>query len=115
MNNIIEPPPKYNYNYNIEYKQTELTIFDTQFIINKSLEILKPICFFFYNESIKGNIKLIYDDDYENDYENGIIIYLDDESFSSNILNIYKLHSIYVCVTENTIYVLSINIDTSEL
>lgn len=111
MNNLIEPPPKYNYNCNIEYKQTELTNFDTQFIINKSLEILKPICFFFYNESIKGNIKLIYDDD----YENGIIIYLDDDSFSSNILNIYKLNNIYVCITENTIYVLSINIDTSEL
>ena len=104
MDNIIDPPPKYEYEENYKNNSRSkrvLSKFNQSFIINKSIETVKPICFFFYKDSLKNKIKFFLDED------NDIIIYKDDESYSSTIVSLYKLKSIYVCETENTLYVVS--------
>ena len=114
MEHIIEPPPKYakfDLNIgNIPIRQ-EFTRFEQNFIINKGLVLLKPICFYFYKDSLDifGTVKLVYDEDTD------IIIYKNDNQHSSNIISISVLKSIYLCETENTIYIVSSNIDKSEL
>jgi hypothetical protein len=41
------------------------------------------------------------------DEDDDIIICKDNESYSSNIVSLYKLKTIYVCETENTLYIVS--------
>jgi hypothetical protein len=117
MEHIIEPPPKYakfDLNIgNIPIRQ-EFTRFEQNFIINKGLVLLKPICFYFYKDSLDtpdnfGTVKLVYDEDTD------IIIYKDDNQHSSNVISLSVLKDIYLCETENTIYIVSSNIDISEL
>jgi hypothetical protein len=100
MDNIIVPPPKYEDNENYKNRQF-LSNFNQCFIINKSIETKKPICFYFYKDSLKNKIKFWLDED------DDVIIYKDDNSYSSNIISLYKLKSIYVCETENTFYIVS--------
>jgi len=65
-----------------------------------SLKTKKPICFYFYIDSLKGKIKIA------NDGEDRII-YKSDDEYTSPILNTYKSDQSYIVVTENTIYILS--------
>lgn len=65
-----------------------------------SLKTKKPICFYFYIDSLKGKISIV------NDGEDRIIFKSEDEH-TSPIINTYKSDSCYIVVTENTIYILS--------
>ena len=100
MNNIIEPPPKYDSKDKYKNRQF-LSNFNQRFVINKSIEKLKPLCFYFYKDSLKNKVKFCLDED------DDIFIYKDNESHSSTIVSLYKLKSIYICETENTLYIVS--------
>lgn len=65
-----------------------------------SLKTKKPICFYFYIDSLKGKISII------NDGEDRIIFKNEDEH-TSPIINTYKSDQSFIVVTENTIYILS--------
>lgn len=65
-----------------------------------SLKTKKPICFYFYIDSLKGKISII------NDGEDRIIFKNEDEH-TSPIINTYKSDHSFIVVTENTIYILS--------
>lgn len=65
-----------------------------------SLKTKKPICFYFYIDSLKGKIKIV------SDGEDRIVFKSEDE-YTSPILNTYKSDLSYIVVTENTIYILS--------
>jgi hypothetical protein len=101
MDNIIDPPPKYEFKPTNTKGKKKLSNFNQTFIINKSLDKIKPICFYFYTDSFNNTVKLMFDED------DDIVIYKDASSYSSNIVALYKLTSIYVCETENTLYIVS--------
>jgi hypothetical protein len=65
-----------------------------------SLKTKKPICFYFYIDSLRGKISIV------NDGEDRIIFKSEDEH-TSPIINTYKSESSFIIVTENTIYILS--------
>jgi hypothetical protein len=65
-----------------------------------SLKTKKPVCFYFYIDSLKGKISIV------NDGEDRIIFKSEDEH-TSPIINTYKSDSCFIVVTENTIYILS--------
>ena len=65
-----------------------------------SLKTKKPICFYFYIDSLKGKISIVTDGEDR-------IIFKSDEEHTSPILNTYKSDTSYIVVTENTIYILS--------
>jgi hypothetical protein len=65
-----------------------------------SLKTKKPICFYFYIDSLNGKIKIT------SDGEDRIIFKSEDE-YTSPILNTYKSDNSFIVVTENTIYILS--------
>lgn len=65
-----------------------------------SLKTKKPICFYFYIDSLKGKISIV------NDGEDRIIFKSEDEH-TSPIINTYKSDNCFIVVTENTIYILS--------
>ena len=65
-----------------------------------ALKTKKPVCFYFYIDSLKGKISIV------SDGEDRIIFKSDDEH-TSPIINIYKSDNCFIVVTENTIYILS--------
>jgi hypothetical protein len=65
-----------------------------------SLKTKKPVCFYFYIDSLKGKISIV------NDGEDRIIFKSEDEH-TSPIINTYKSDNCFIVVTENTIYILS--------
>jgi len=65
-----------------------------------SLKTKKPICFYFYIDSLKGKISIVTDGEDR-------IIFKSDDEHTSPILNTYKSDNCYIVVTENTIYILS--------
>jgi hypothetical protein len=65
-----------------------------------SLKTKKPICFYFYIDSLKGKISIVTDGEDR-------IIFKSDDEHTSPILNTYKSDTSYIVVTENTIYILS--------
>ena len=65
-----------------------------------ALKTKKPVCFYFYIDSLKGKITIV------SDGEDRIIFKSEDEH-TSPILNTYKSENCYIVVTENTIYILS--------
>ena len=65
-----------------------------------ALKTKKPVCFYFYIDSLKGKISIV------SDGEDRIIFKSEDEH-TSPILNTYKSDNCYIVVTENTIYILS--------
>ena len=67
-----------------------------------SIKVSKPICFYFYIDSCKGNASLTQ-------YQGDKIIYKNNEEHTSPIQNIYKVGDEYITVTENTIYIISSN------
>ena len=111
MEHILEPPPRYELYSVTQIVHKEFSNSIQNFIINKSLNLLKPICFYFYKESLSklSGLKLVYDED------DDIFIYKDDNQHSSTIISISIIESIYICETENTIYIVSDNINISDL
>ena len=112
MEHIFEPPPKYEANCEPPpIINNEFSYSIQNFIINKSLNLLKPLCFYFYKKSLdkSSDVKLVYDED------DDIIIYRDENQHSSNIISISILDHIYLCETENTIYIVSDNINITNL
>jgi hypothetical protein len=65
-----------------------------------ALKTKKPVCFYFYIDSLKGNISI------RTDGEDRIIFKSEDEH-TSPIINTYKSDNCFIVVTENTIYILS--------
>ena len=65
-----------------------------------ALKTKKPICFYFYIDSLKGKITIVSDGEDR-------IIYKSDDEHTSPIINTYKSDNSYIVVTENTIYILS--------
>ena len=68
--------------------------------VKLSIKLCKPICFYFYVDSLKNRACIASDGEDR-------IIYKSDEEHTSPILNTYKVNSEYIVVTENTIYILS--------
>ena len=65
-----------------------------------SIKTQKPMCFYFYVDSLKGNICIATNDDEK-------IIFKNNDEHTSPIQNTYKVNDEYLVVTENTIYVIS--------
>lgn len=65
-----------------------------------ALKTKKPVCFYFYIDSLKGNISI------RTDGEDRIIFKSEDEH-TSPIINTYRSDNCFIVVTENTIYILS--------
>ena len=65
-----------------------------------ALKTKKPVCFYFYIDSLKGKITIVTDGEDR-------IIYKSDDEHTSPILNTYKSENCFIVVTENTIYILS--------
>ena len=65
-----------------------------------SIKLQKPMCFYFYVDSLKGSICIASNDDDK-------IIYKSNDEHTSPIQNTYKVNNEYLVVTENTIYVIS--------
>jgi hypothetical protein len=67
-----------------------------------SLKTKKPICFYFYIDSLKNKITIVTDGEDR-------IIFKNDDEHTSPIINTYKSDNSFIIVTENTIYILSAN------
>ena len=67
-----------------------------------SIKVSKPICFYFYIDSCKGEAQIVT-------AEGDKIIYKNNDEHTSPIKNTYSVGCEYLVVTENTIYVLSKN------
>ena len=65
-----------------------------------SIKLQKPMCFYFYVDSLKGNICIATNDEEK-------IIFKNNDEHTSPIQNTYKVNDEYLVVTENTIYVIS--------
>lgn len=67
-----------------------------------SLKLTKPICTYFYLDSLKGKCTVV------NDSED-TILYKSDEEHTSPILKLFKSDNTYIVITNNTIYLISGN------
>ena len=65
-----------------------------------ALKTKKPICFYFYIDSLKGKITIVSDGE-------DSVIFKNEDEHTSPILNTYKSENCYIVVTENTIYIIS--------
>ena len=65
-----------------------------------SIKISKPICFYFYIDSLKGKITIVSDGEDR-------VIFKNEDEHTSPIINTYKSENCYIVVTENTIYIIS--------
>ena len=65
-----------------------------------ALKTKKPICFYFYIDSLKGKITIVSDGEDR-------VIFKNEDEHTSPILNTYKSENCYIVVTENTIYIIS--------
>ena len=70
--------------------------------VKLSIKTTKPICFYFYVDSLKGRVCISSDGDDK-------IIYKNDDEHTSPIMNTFKCQNEFLVVTENTIYVVSSN------
>lgn len=68
--------------------------------VKLSIKSSKPICFYFYVDSLKNKISIVSDGEDK-------IIFKNQEEHTSPILNTYKCGTEFLVVTENTIYVIS--------
>ncbi len=73
-----------------------------------SIKISKPVCFYFYLDSCRGNINI-------GTTESDKIIYKNMEEHTSTISNIYKVNNEFLVVTENTIYIISAGTKVTKL
>ena len=67
-----------------------------------SIKLTKPIDFYFFLDSVKGDVRIINVDGEK-------IIFKNENEHTSPILNTYKSDNSYIVVTENTIYMLNSN------
>jgi hypothetical protein len=74
--------------------------------VKLSIKTAKPICFYFYVDSLKKKISICSDGEDK-------IIFKNQEEHTSPILNTYKCGDEYLVITENTIYVVSSNISVN--
>ena len=65
-----------------------------------AIKTQKPMCFYFYVDSLKDNICIMTNDDEK-------IIFKNNDEHTSPIKNTYKVNNEYLVVTENTIYIIS--------
>ena len=65
-----------------------------------SIKISKPICFYFFVDSCRGQAQIVNADGDK-------IIYKNNEEHTSPIKHTYKVDNEYLVVTENTIYIVS--------
>ena len=65
-----------------------------------SIKTQKPMCFYFYVDSLKGNCSICSDGEDK-------IIFKNSEEHTSPILNTYKCDSEYIIITDNTVYIIS--------
>ena len=68
--------------------------------VKLSIKTAKPICFYFYVDSLKGKVCISSDGDDK-------IIYKNDDEHTSPIMNTFRCQNEFLVVTENTIYVVS--------
>lgn len=67
-----------------------------------SIEQDKPICYYFYKDSLNDKVCIAT-------YENDKIIYKNSEEHTSPIIKTFKCETEYIVITENSIYVISAN------
>ena len=72
-----------------------------------SIKTQKPMCFYFYVDSLKGKISITSDGEDR-------IVFKNEEEHTSPIKNTYKVENEYLVVTENTIYIISCNTQISK-
>ena len=60
----------------------------------------KPVCAYFYLDSMKGKVVIRHDGDEK-------IIYKDEDEYSSPLEHLYKSENEYIAITNNTIYIIS--------
>jgi len=65
-----------------------------------ALKTKKPVCFYFYIDSLKGKISIVSDGEDR-------VIFKNEDEHTSPILNTYKSDNCFIVVTENTIYIIS--------
>lgn len=65
-----------------------------------ALKTKKPVCFYFYLDSLKGKITIVSDGEDR-------IIFKNEDEHTSPILNTYRSDNCFIIVTENTIYIVS--------
>jgi hypothetical protein len=73
-----------------------------------SMKIGRPICFYFYADSHKGEVKICTDGKEK-------IIFKNLEEHTSTISNIYKVDKDLLILTSNTVYVISANTKVSKM
>ena len=67
-----------------------------------SIKLSKPICYYFYIDSLKNKCCIVSDGEDR-------ILYKNDEEHTSPILNTYKYDETYIIVTAHTIYLVNAN------
>jgi hypothetical protein len=65
-----------------------------------SIEHDKPICYYFYNDSLTDNVCIA-------PYQGDKIIYKNREEHTSPIVKTFKCDTEYLVITENSIYIIS--------
>ena len=70
--------------------------------VKLSIKLVKPICFYFYVDSLKGRVCIASDGEDR-------IIFKNEEEHTSPISNTYKCDNCFIVVTDNTIYLVSSN------
>ena len=65
-----------------------------------SIEHDKPICYYFYKDSLTDNVCIAT-------YQGDKIIYKNSEEHTSPIVKTFKCDSEYLVITENSIYIIS--------
>ena len=73
-----------------------------QAAVKLSIKSGKPIDFYFYIDSCKGNLNIVNSDGEK-------VLYKNSDEYTSPIKNTYKVGEQFFIVTENTIYVISCN------
>lgn len=70
--------------------------------VKLSIKTSKPICMYFYIDSLKGKVTISTDGEDK-------IIFKNEDEYTSPILNTYQCENCFIIVTENTIYLISSN------
>jgi len=84
-------------------QKNKLTLPSTKTLLQAtklSIRLNKPICYYFYADSLKGQVCIASDG-------NEKIIYKNDEEHTSPIVTPYQVDDEFIIITENTIYIIS--------
>ena len=68
--------------------------------VKLSIKTSKPICMYFYIDSLKGKVTISSDGEDK-------IVFKNEDEYTSPILNTYQCENCFIIVTENTIYLVS--------